>query len=94
MVVYTVPAGNTLYITSILLSTNNAGAAIGASQARFYTAVPALYHTMRSFCAVGNVAVFGISFTIPYFVPSGYTLRVFSPIAGLVATCGFTGYIK
>ena len=93
-ILYTVPAGKTLYLCSASgglakAAAGNARMALQSGGVTYYTFAEYRVHT-----AVGISAPFGVCFSIPIEVPSGDTIILYSAVADLIIVGSFFGWVQ
>ena len=93
-VIYTVPAGKTLYLCNVAggltgAATGNACMALQSGGDNYYNLAQYRVQT-----AVGISAPFAVSFPIPIEVPAGDTIVLFSSAANLKIAGSFFGWIQ
>ena len=92
-IAYTVPAGQTLFISHYTVSCR--GAAAGQAAMVIYTAVPAVssYHGVIEHDP-NTTGTLGLGLFDPIEVPAGYTVRAYSSAAGVVCQITIAGWVE
>lgn len=95
VVIYTVPAGKTLFLTYMSLGSRESVAADGLAALLVYTGVPAIWNYLipHKYDLAGQMtSVVALSFPIE--IPAGYTVRVLSNHANIDATAVIAGWVE
>jgi len=94
-VLYTVPAGKTLFLFDWWLSVVGLTAA-ALWGLKVYTggaALSSVLGVITQFTAVGGGAVTGANYTVPAEIPEAYTIRAIRSAAGVTISCGIKGLL-
>lgn len=91
--IYTVPAGKTLYITSLYLCIGNTAATAQNGRARLYNAASVLQVEWIVSAKAGDQMNQSIGLSSPLAVPTGYTVRNFSSLLNCFSTVTIAGYL-
>lgn len=93
-ILYTVPAGNTLYLTSWAGSVRNQGLATGVGYVAVRNAVPVIqYYLFSASCAVGNTHLNSLYYSPPLEIPEGWDIVLVSDTNGLYTNFHIHGYV-
>ena len=92
VVIYTAGAGKTGFIDLLQIDNQNTAAAMAASNIRVYNAVPALVTTFLASTNAGVGQFTSVPFPKPLILIAGWSIRVFSPLAGFYARCTIHGF--
>lgn len=91
VIIYTVAANYELLLSRYFLTGYSASTVIGSLL--IYNTVPALVHTIdKIYIIANNHQHAGGNIIPPLVLPTGYTIRVFSNLAGGWIEAGFLGY--
>lgn len=89
---YTVPANKSFYLYTLTIGGSSTDAVPRAAQFRIYDAVPAIIDNIQYGLGPNGGGAMSVTFERPMKLSAGFSLRVFSPSAGVSSLASYYGF--